>query len=44
MGIAIGLLLVLVAFAGFSVGKSAAAPVVVLDTAQVARLLRERGP
>jgi hypothetical protein len=44
MGIAIGLLLVLVAFAGFCVGKSAAAPVVVLDTAQVARLLRERGP
>jgi carbon monoxide dehydrogenase subunit G len=44
MGIAVGLLLMVVAAAGFLVGKGAAAPVVILDAAQVARLLRERGP
>ena len=39
MGIAIGLLLLLVGIAGFSFGRSSAAPVVTLDAALLARLL-----
>ena len=39
MGIAIGLLLLLVGIAGFAFGRSSAAPVVTLDAALLARLL-----
>jgi carbon monoxide dehydrogenase subunit G len=42
MGIAIGLLLVLVAAAAFAMGRGSAAPMVMLDAEQLARLLRER--
>jgi len=41
MGLAIGLLVVVVAAAGFEFGRRAAAPVVVLDAALLARLLEE---
>jgi uncharacterized protein len=41
MGLAIGLLLVIVAAAGFEFGRRAAAPVVVLDPALLARLTDE---
>ena len=42
MGIAIGLLLLLVGLAGFAFGRSSAAPVVTLDAALLARLLADR--
>jgi carbon monoxide dehydrogenase subunit G len=42
MGLAIGLLTVIVAAAGFEFGRRAAAPVVVLDAALLARLLEDR--
>lgn len=42
MGIAIGLLLLLVGIAGFSFGRASAAPVVTLDAALLARLLAEK--
>lgn len=42
MGVEIGLLLVLIVGAGFWAGKGSATPIVVLDAAQVARLLREQ--
>jgi hypothetical protein len=38
MGLAIGLLIVIVAAAGFEFGRRAAAPVLVLDPALLARL------
>jgi carbon monoxide dehydrogenase subunit G len=41
MGLAIGLLIVIVAAAGFEFGRRAAAPVVTLDAALLARLLGE---
>ncbi|HET8882822.1 MAG TPA: carbon monoxide dehydrogenase subunit G, partial [Solimonas sp.] len=43
MGIAIGLLLLLVGIAGFAFGRSSAAPVVTLDAELLARLLADRG-
>jgi hypothetical protein len=41
LGLAIGLLLMIVAAAGFEFGRRAAAPVVVLDSALLARLINE---
>jgi hypothetical protein len=41
MGLAIGLLVVIVAAAGFEFGRRAAAPVVMLDPALLARLTEE---
>ena len=44
MGLAIGLLLLIVAAAGFEYGRRASAPTVVLDAALLARLTEERKP
>jgi carbon monoxide dehydrogenase subunit G len=44
MGLAIGLLVVIVAAAGFEFGRRAAAPVVMLDAAALARLAGEARP